>query len=180
MRNFVTAMALLGAGLLQMSGDSETASSRMESVAVTGEQRAELLVARETAWRSFFSDDPARLERLLGPEVIAIQPHQENWENRDQLIALARGMQRQGTRITRLEFPRTEIQIFGDVAILYFTYVFGTATAERSGTFSGRGTEIFVRRDGRWIDVGWHTDNGAFVRRDGTWTRVGADPSSPS
>jgi len=38
---------------------------------------------------------------------------------------------------------------------------------------AGRGTEVFVRRNGRWVDVGWHLDSGAFRQKDGTWMRVG-------
>jgi hypothetical protein len=142
---------------------------------VTDQVRKELLDARETAWRSFFEDDPAAaIEKILGPEVIAIQENGERWENRERLIAMAKAMKAQNVRLTRLEFPRTEIQVFGDTAILYYTYVFSTGNDRMSGTEAGRGTEVFVRRDGRWIDVGWHLDNGAFVRRNGAWVRLGA------
>jgi hypothetical protein len=120
------------------------------------------------------------LDGLLGPELIAIQQNQERWDNRDQLRKLAVGMQKQGVKIIQLEFPRTEIQVFGDVAILYYTYVFGTGDGQRSVTDSGRGTEIFVRRGGQWVDVGWHLDSGAFVRRNGAWQRVAAAPTDSS
>jgi hypothetical protein len=140
----------------------------------TDQVRKELLEAREAAWRSFFADDPAAaIERILGPEVIAIQENGERWENRERLVAMAKAMKAQNVRLTRLEFPRTQIQLFGDTAILYYTYVFTTGNERMSGTEAGRGTEVFVRRNGRWIDVGWHLDNGAFVRRNGQWVRLG-------
>jgi hypothetical protein len=140
----------------------------------TDQVRKELLEAREAAWRSFFEDDPAAaIERILGPEVIAIQENGERWENRGRLVAMAKAMKAQSVRLTHLEFPRTEIQLFGDTAILYYTYVFTTGNEKMSGTEAGRGTEVFVRRNGRWIDVGWHLDNGAFVRRKGEWVRLG-------
>jgi len=135
----------------------------------------ELLEARDTAWRSFFEDDPvAAIEKILGPEVIAIQENGERWQNREQLIAMAKAMKAQNVKLLHLEFPRTQIQLFGDTAILYYTYIFKTGNDKLSGTEAGRGTEVFVRRDGRWIDVGWHLDNGAFVRRNGAWVRLGA------
>jgi ketosteroid isomerase-like protein len=140
----------------------------------TDQVRKELLEAREAAWRAFFADDSTvAIEKILAPEVIAIQENGERWENRERLIAMAEAMKAQNVRLLRLEFPHTDIQLFGDTAILYYTYVFATGNDERSGTEAGRGTEVFVRRNGRWVDVGWHLDSGAFVRRNGIWVRLG-------
>jgi hypothetical protein len=141
---------------------------------LTDQVRKELLDARETAWRSFFEDDPvAAIEKILGPEVIVIQENGERWESRASLTTMAKAMRAQNVRLLHLEFPRTVIQLFGDTAILYYTYVFSSGNDNMSGTDAGRGTEVFVRRDGRWIDVGWHLDNGAFVRRNGAGVRLG-------
>ena len=146
---------------------------------LTDDVRKELLDAREAAWRAFFQSDPAAVEAILGPEVIAIQQSAEEWERRPRLLALARAINKQGVRILRLEFPRTEIQVFGDTAILYYTYIFETGSNGRSATDAGRGTEVFVRRNGRWVDVGWHLDNGPFVRKDGQWIRAGGPHPAP-
>ena len=113
------------------------------------------------------------MSQRLAPGLIAIQENEESWASRDQLLKLAGDMQRRHVRLVKVEFPKTEIQLFGDVAIMYYTYVFETAMGNRSATDAGRGTEIFVRRSGRWIDAGWHLDNGAFVRRGDAWVRVG-------
>ncbi len=155
--------------------------ARGRPVTVSPELRRELLAARDAAWRAFYRKDPAALERLLGPELIAIQEGEEKWEPRDDMIEVARQLTRADGRLLRLEFPKTEIQVFGDTAILYYTYVFETEVGGKSaGLDAGRGTEIFVRRSGAWVDVGWHLDNGAFVYRDGTWTRLGAYPPPPA
>ncbi|MGH8187703.1 MAG: nuclear transport factor 2 family protein [Steroidobacteraceae bacterium] len=160
-------------GLLPSLGATAEPANASSS-APTDQVRKELLDAREAAWRSFFQDDPvAAIQRIIGPEVIAIQENGERWENRARLTAMAKGMKAQNVRLMHLEFPHTEIQLFGDTAILYYTYVFSTGNDKMSGTEAGRGTEVFVRRDGRWIDVGWHLDNGAFVRRNGAWVRLG-------
>jgi len=47
------------------------------------------------------------------------------------------------------------VQAYGNTAILYTTYemdlqVGGKPTSER-----GAATEVFVRRDGEWINTGW-------------------------
>jgi hypothetical protein len=52
-----------------------------------------------------------------------------------------------------------EIQRFGDVAVLYSQYVLETETNGKRSEESGRVTEIFVWRDGHWVNPGWHTDS---------------------
>src|SRR5688572_7744230 len=89
-------------------------SPGMTAPAVTDQVRKELLDAREAAWRSFFEDDPvAAIAKIIGPEVIAIQENGERWENRERLTAMAKAMQAQKVRLLRLEFPHTDIQLFG-------------------------------------------------------------------
>jgi hypothetical protein len=70
------------------------------------------------------------IEKALGAEVIAIQQSEKEWDNRTHLIEVAKAIQKQGIKLLRLEFPRTEIQLFGDSAILYYTYIFETAFME--------------------------------------------------
>jgi hypothetical protein len=159
---------------MAQSIDAVAEDTDAATAAPTGEVRKELLDARDKAWRAFFEEDPAAaIERALGREVIAIQESSERWENRERLIAMAKAMKAQNTRLLHLEFPHTEIQLFGDTAILYYTYIFATGNDNGSGTHAGRGTEIFVRRNGKWIDVGWHLDNGPFVSKSGNWIRLG-------
>jgi len=173
----LTAAALL---MITQTGFTTQASQpKAASITISAQTRAELLAARDAAWRAF-SDNPGQLEHLLGPELIAIQQSQEDWDNRDKLIKLGEAMHRQGVKTTRLEFPRTEVQVFGNVAILYYTYIFGQAAGNRSVTEAGRGTEVFLRRDGRWVDVGWHLDNGAFVHRNDAWQRMSPSPGGAS
>jgi hypothetical protein len=160
--------------------ESRQEKSAAQTSAVTDEVRKELLDARETAWRSFFQKDLAVVERILAPELIAIQENSDRWDDRTNLIALAKAMNEKGVQLLRLEFPRTEIQLFGDTAILYYTYVFETGLKGKSVVDGGRGTEIFVHRNGRWVDVGWHLDNGPFSHTNGEWTRVGEALPAPS
>jgi len=165
--------ATAGIGLLLATGAAQPPEPAQTSTVVSEKTRGELLAARDAAWRAFFTEDPGRLESMLGPELIAIQQSQEKWESKADLIKMAHAIRKQGIKITDIKFPRTEIQLFGDVAVLYYTYVFGTAGNGWAVTDEGRGTEVFVRRDGKWVDVGWHLDNGAFRRQGDTWNRVG-------
>jgi hypothetical protein len=64
-----------------------------------------------------------------------------------------------GQTLKTLEFPRNVFQQYGDVVILYTS--FRLVLVDRDGKeaeTTGRGTEIFVRRNGRWIHTGWHLD----------------------
>jgi hypothetical protein len=63
-----------------------------------------------------------------------------------------------GGKLVRLEFPRTEAQHFGDVAIVWSSYVVETELDGKCTVGSSRVTEIFVWQQGRWINPGWHTD----------------------
>jgi hypothetical protein len=149
---------------------------------VSDQTRIELFEARDAAWRSFFQGDPATaIEKTISPDVIAIQENEEKWDNRAHLIAMAKGMQSQEIKLIRLEFPRTEVQVFNDTAILYYTYIFETGIERGvSGVDAGRGTEVFVRKEGHWLDVGWHLDNGAFQFKDGRWVKMGDQPAPSS
>ena len=145
---------------------------------VSDQTRNELFEVRDAAWRSFFQEDPATaIEKTISPDVIAIQENDEKWDNRSHLITVAKAMQSQKIKLIRLEFPRTEAQVFKDIAILYYTYIFETGIEGGvSGVDAGRGTEVFVRKDGHWLDVGWHLDNGAFQFKDGRWVKMGDQP----
>lgn len=167
-----TIIALIALAMTSPATSDEPHATGINASGVTAEIEAELIAARETAWRAFFDADPTRLEQLLAPELIAIQQSQDRWEDRGELIKMAGQIRQNGVRIARLEFPQTRIQLFGDVAILYYSYIFETALKDWSVTDEGRGTEIFVRRNGRWVDAGWHLDSGPFKRRNGEWVRV--------
>jgi hypothetical protein len=153
--------------------------SAAQGSAPTEEIRKELLEARSTAWRAFFQKDLTVLEQILAPELIAIQEQVERWDNRASLLKMAQSMKDRGVQLTRLEFPRTEIQLFGNTAILYYTYLMEQKLGDQAAVDTGRGTEIFVRRDGKWVDVGWHLDQGAFQRKNGAWVRLGQPVPEP-
>lgn len=64
-------------------------------------------------------------------------------------------------KLRRLEFPQTKMQVCGNTAIIYTTYLYELADnlADKQGkhyTNGGRATEIFVNRDGAWVNPGWH------------------------
>ncbi len=75
------------------------------------------------------------------------------------MIAAAEAFARSGRKLVSLNFPRTEKQVFGDVAILYSTYVAELEQKGRKSVQRGRATEVFVWRNGVWQNAGWHLDS---------------------
>ena len=59
--------------------------------------------------------------------------------------------------------PGVWVARHGDVIILYSNFHVGLVgpKGEKQDTL-GRGTEIFVKRNGKWIHTGWHLDKVKF------------------
>jgi len=60
----------------------------------------------------------------------------------------------------KLGFPKTEMQIYSNVIIIYTTYLYEIEANGKHSTSTGRATEMFVRREGNFVNVGWHLDSG--------------------
>jgi hypothetical protein len=121
--------------------------------------RRELLGLREAAWRSWFANDRAGFERIVPEELVALGWDGGPWDDRSRTVAQMEEFAKSGRKLTALEFPRNVFQRYGDVVILYtsFRIVLSDAAGAAHVT-TGRGTEVFVRRHGRWIHTGWHLD----------------------
>ncbi len=123
-------------------------------------ERETLLAAREAVWRAWFTNDQAALRQFVPAETIAINAGEEKWQTQEEVLQEAVEFAKAGKKLTRLEFPRTKSQRFGDVAILYSEYLFETSNGSERSTTSGRATEVFVQRQGKWTNPGWHMDLG--------------------
>jgi hypothetical protein len=119
-----------------------------------------LLADREAVWQAWFSNDQRRLEQLLPSEVVAINSGDTTWHGRAAVLAAAQAFAKSGAKLVRLNFPRTEQQVFGDVAILYSRYEFELEQNGRRSVQAGQATEVFVWRDSLWQNAGAHLDSG--------------------
>jgi ketosteroid isomerase-like protein len=131
---------------------------REQVIELPAQDKQKLLAAREAVWRDYFANNKPHLEQTLPTETIAINPGEKTWEGREQILAGAKEFADAGAKLTRLEFPKTEIQAYGNVALLYSEYVYQTEMKGKTEQHSGRATEMFVNRDGKWVNVGWHLD----------------------
>jgi len=119
-----------------------------------------LLQAREKVWRAWFDGDAATLQAMVPPDTLVMSLGDENWRHQKDVLAASAKFHAEGGKLVRLEFPRTEVQHYGDVAIIWSSYIAETETQGKRSIDAGRITEIFVRRDGHWTNPGWHTDAG--------------------
>jgi ketosteroid isomerase-like protein len=119
----------------------------------------QLLRVRETVWRAWFAGDTKALEELVPPGTVVMSGGEEKWKNQSDVLRSAVEFRSKGGNLVRLEFPRTQVQHFGDVAIVRSSYIVETEVDGKRSSSSGRVTEIFVRQHGRW------TNPGSFSRR---------------
>jgi len=147
---------ILTAGLLL--GSAPLAAQQFGPTPDTATRR-EILTLREAAWRTWFANDRAGFERIVPEELVALGWDGGDWQDRGATLAAMREFVGSGLKLTTLEFPRNVFQQYGDVVILYTRFrLVLTDTAGRARETNGRGTEVFVRRRGRWIHTGWHLD----------------------
>jgi ketosteroid isomerase-like protein len=122
--------------------------------------KKQLFDAREAVWRAYFSNDRAALEKLIPEETIAIDPGNNAWSNRNAILEGSARFAKGGGKLIKLEFPKTEIQVYGYTAVVYSSYAYELETAGQRSRQSGRVTEVFVMRKGQWVNPGWHMDSG--------------------
>jgi ketosteroid isomerase-like protein len=121
--------------------------------------RESLLKARESVWRAFFANDRAALEKLIPDDLITIEPHGNDFGHRAVVLSAAEQTAKSGVKLARLEFPKTEIQVYGNTAVVYSTYLYELDKDGKREQSSGRVTEVFVMRQGQWVNPGWHMDS---------------------
>jgi len=119
---------------------------------------ANLLKVRESVWRAWFADDEQLLRQLVPSDTIVISAGEKRWKSDSDVLQEAADFHASGAKLTHLEFPKTQIQHFGKVAVIWTSYVVETESKGKRSVSSGRATEIFVWRHGRWLNPGWHTD----------------------
>jgi len=117
--------------------------------------RAALLAAREAVWRAWFAGNTEALARLVPAELVTIEPGSGTFGTRESTLAGSRGFAASGDTLTRLEFPRTEIQAYGNTVVLYTSYEMDISSGGQTRTDRGVATEVFVQQNDRWLNTGW-------------------------
>lgn len=118
----------------------------------------ELLRTRETVWRAWFAGDTKTLTELVPAGTIVMSGGEAKWKNQADVLQSAAEFHAKGGKLIRLEFTRTEVQHFGNVAIVWSSYSLELEVDGKRSSGASRVTEIFVWQNGHWTNPGWHTD----------------------
>jgi ketosteroid isomerase-like protein len=150
---------------IQTGSDTELHAESVEEQQQTprslGDQmKKRLLDAREAVWRAYFSNDRAALEKLIPEETVTIEAGNNNWGNRNAILEGAARFAKSGGKLVKLEFPKTEVQVYGYTAVVYSNYSYELEIGGQRIQQAGRVTEVFVLRKGQWVNPGWHLDSG--------------------
>ena len=154
----VAALALLLPGAISAQEANPLAMQQITHVDPAVEQQ--IVAIRDTAWRAYFANDQATMARLFPADFISIGWSGGPWLDRAGTLADAASFASHGGKLVALEFPHTEIQLFGDVAVVFSMYVVDFNYDAITSRQSGRATEVFQRKDGHWIHPSWHLDSG--------------------
>jgi ketosteroid isomerase-like protein len=133
----------------------EVEQQRSQFREMSAAERGSLLAAREAVWRAWFAGDVEALARLVPPELITIGGSADGFGTREAALAGSRNFVASGAKLTRLVFPRTDLQAYGNTAILYTTYEMDILSGAVTRTERGAATEVFVQQNGRWLNTGW-------------------------
>jgi ketosteroid isomerase-like protein len=120
---------------------------------------SELLKVRRSVWLVWLANDQEALKRLVPDDTVVISAGEAKWKHQAEVLQSAADFHAAGGKLISLEFPRTEVQHFGDVAIIWSEYVLQVEVGGKREKTAGRVTEIFVKRNGQWTNPGWHTDS---------------------
>src|SRR5882724_385873 len=86
------------------------------------QDRDAILKAREAVWRAWFAGDIPTLKRLVPVDTVVISGGEEAFKHQAEILQSATEFQTSGGRLVSLEFPHTEVQRFGDVAVTWSTF----------------------------------------------------------
>jgi ketosteroid isomerase-like protein len=132
----------------------------LSAAVIAGSQDdSELLKVRRSVWLVWLANDQEALKRLVPDDTVVISAGEAKWKHQAEVLQSAADFHVAGGKLISLEFPRTEVQHFGDVAIIWSEYVLQVEVGGKREKTAGRVTEIFVKRNGQWTNPGWHTDS---------------------
>ena len=118
----------------------------------------DVLALRESAWRAWFAGDEKALLSMLPEDFLGIGWSGTEISDRSKTIANSRAFKESGGRLVALSFPETRAQRFGNTVIFYGSFDVTLASGTIETRVRGRLTEVFVKRDGKWVHPGWHLD----------------------
>src|SRR3569833_1300461 len=125
--------------------------------AQTGADR-EILAARDSVWRAWYTNDTAALHRFIPPAAAVLDGTPQRWSDRNAILEGARRLASTNARLVDVQFAYTEIQRAGATASVRSNYRVVTETGARRDTTRGRATELFVKSAATWVNPYWQLE----------------------
>jgi len=94
-------------------------SLAVAAFAAGNEDDAELLKVRRSVWLLWLANDQEALKKLVPDDTAVISTGETKWKHQAEVLQSAAEFHAAGGKLISLEFPRTEVQHFGDVAITW-------------------------------------------------------------
>ena len=154
--------AKLNGAWIQAGSDTQASPQELRARAASyqelqGPLKQMLLDTREKVWKAYFTNDRAYLEQVLPDELIALDEG-DKYSTKQSVLEGAARFAQGGAKLTNITFTNTEIRSYGNVAEVYSTYDLALDTPNGPSHSTGRASETFVFRDGKWINAAWHLD----------------------
>ncbi len=122
----------------------------------------ELLKVRRSVWIEWIENDQEALKKLVPADTVVISTGEPGIKHQAEVLKAAADYHAARGKLISLEFPKTEVQHFGDVAVTWSEYVLELEVGGKGEKTVGRVVEVFVKRNGQWTNPGWHTDSENF------------------
>lgn len=156
--------AKLNGSWIQAGSDTQASPQELRDRAagyqeLGGPLKQSLLDTREKVWKAYFTNDRAYLDQVLPDQLIALDGGNDKYSTKQSILEGAARFAQSGSKLSNISFANTEIRTYGNVAEVYSTYDLTFDTASGPAHQTGRASETFVFRDGKWINAAWHLDS---------------------
>lgn len=136
---------------------SAQAAPRVTST-LPADSLAALDAIRRDVWVNWFAGDTAALRQVLAPELVAISPDSDTWQDLEGTLASSARYKAGGGKLAALEFSNTTVHRMGDVVVMFSRYNIHLLINGEHTEQKGRATEVFVRHGGTWVHTSWQLD----------------------
>lgn len=110
-------------------------------------------------WEVWFAGDTTRLKEIVGDDLVAMAPGTQGFSSVRDEVNSSSGFHAGGGKLIDLKFPTMRVQQFGDVVLVYTSYEYAFVMGKDTTRQAGRATEVFVKRNGKWLNPAWHMDS---------------------